>query len=142
MAEFILENCRVEINAVNYTVNVKSVSMNFDRDDLDVTAMGDVAHGSRLGLITNEGPTIEAYNDYTDNGMDEALYDLANNRTAVTCKIRENAAAAISTGNPEYQYSAVYVKSITPITGEVGSIAMNSIVLIKAKGCVLTRAVA
>lgn len=140
MTDVVFNDCRFEVNAVDYSANVKSVTMNLTRKELDAMAMGDTVQGVRMGA-RQIALSASVYNDVTDNGFDESMFALWDAATKVTVKVRVTT-AAISAGNPEYQFTNMYVKGLSPLSGGVDEMLMNDPVFAASPETTITRAVA
>ncbi len=122
MAAFAFINARVEINSVDWSAWVTSVTLNFEAEDLETTAMG-TGFRTRIAGLKDGSVDIEFNNDFVDNGLDEVLWGLWG--TLTTVKIRPDA-GAISANNPEYS-GQVLVAEMNPLDGGVGDLAKRSV---------------
>lgn len=122
MAVFAFIDARVEINSVDWSDWVTSVTLNVEVEDLETTAMGQTFR-SRIGGLKDGSIDIEFNNDFVDNGLDETLWTLLGTLTDV--KIRPTS-DAIGTGNPEYSGNAL-VTEVNPLDGSVGDLAKRSL---------------
>lgn len=108
---------RLEVNGVNLSDHVQSVTVETTRDDVDITAFGAVNKVSAPGL-GDATITVTFYADEAAGSVNATLWPLASTTTPFTVKARKTS-AAISTTNPEYQLTAL-MYGFTPIDGSVG----------------------
>lgn len=136
MAKKVFKNAYVALDGVDYSDHVASVTLNYDADTQEATAMGDDTHGFLPGL-KNWTAEIEFYNDYADNSIDEVAFAAIGAANGTTIAIRpEN--TTISATNPEYQGTGV-VTSHQPVTGAVGDIAKTKLSIVPFAGSDLVR---
>lgn len=135
MAQTVITDAVVTLNGNTISSHVTSVTINYNADMLEDTAMGDDTH-SRLGGLKDWSMDIEIQQDYADNDIDEILFGLVGTTFTVTVK---PASGSPSAGNPLYSGTAI-LPGYTPINGKVGDLAMTSISLQSAG--TLSRAVA
>lgn len=121
---------------------VKSVSAPFTQAELDDAVMGDVLEAKYPGLQSRP-ITITCRQDFTTaaTGVDKLVYTRQQNRTAFRVKLRP-VNAAVSSTNPSYLYSKMYITGSTPIDGSHGQLLVNKIELRPASGCTVTRSTA
>lgn len=126
MAVTPLTNAYIELNSVDRSDQVHSVSLPFNIEELDVTTFGDTTMLNEPGLKSFSAD-LEFYNDFTDDEEDEDLFALWNNRTKFTVKIRPSA-TAVGAGNPSYEFTG-FISSWNPVQGSVGEIAGGSMTI-------------
>lgn len=124
MAQLVLTNAKVEINTVDLSDHVKSVTVNLVKDDHDDTAMGDSAHSHLAGLQNNE-VTITFQQDFASSKVDATVWGMWNAGTASAVHITP-VNTTIAATNPEYQLSAVCFE-YHPIDGAAGEEALTSV---------------
>ena len=133
MAQIVLTDVDVEVNSVDLSDHVTSVTINFDVDAVEVTAMSDTAHKFTGGL-QNASATIEFQQDFASSSVDDTINGLVG--TTTTVKILPTS-DAISATNPSYTLTDTFVASFQPINGSVGELSMTSV---EFQGGTLTRA--
>jgi len=133
MAQIVLTDVDVEVNSVDLSDHVTSVTINFDVDAVEVTAMSDTAHKFTGGL-QNASATIEFQQDFDSSSVDDTINGLVG--TTTTVKILPTS-DAISATNPSYTLTDTFVASFQPINGSVGELSMTSV---EFQGGTLTRA--
>lgn len=115
MASFSATDNRIEVNSVVLSTFVTKVSLNLTADELDDTAMGD-SWRSRIGGLKDGQVQVQFNQDFAASSPDVSLFSLLG--TVVTFKLRPTT-SAISTTNPEYQFS-VLVSQYNPVDNNVG----------------------
>jgi hypothetical protein len=110
------------VNAVDLSSLVSSVSISRSFDELEVTAMGDSGHKFVKGLEASS-ITIDFFNDEATGKTLQTLQAAWGTSTTVTVK---QTSAATSATNPLYTMSCL-VNNLTPVSGDVGSISVQSV---------------
>lgn len=123
MAKYVLTDPFVNIDGVDYSAAFKSGEFNLSRAELDAAAGGDDTEIKKLGL-RQISLRLTMFQDYTDNALDEALFNIWNGEDTVPIRIRPSKTDAISAANPEYQFDAV-LPSYQPIKGQHGQMVMT-----------------
>jgi hypothetical protein len=124
MANVVLTNAFVSINAVNLSAFVRSVTLNYAAELQDDTAMGDSAR-SRIGGLKDWSIQIEFFQDYAASAVDATLFNLVGSTFAV--EVRHSAAGASAT-NPKYTGTGI-LESYQPVGGAVGENLMAPVVV-------------
>ena len=118
-------------------VGLKSVTIPISRAELDDAAMGDDISATFPGIIT--GPISARFRqNYAVGGIDSVAYVRWNAKTMFRADVRP-VNAVVSTTNPAYRWSRVYIASITPVNGAHGEILYNDLEIRPASGCVFSR---
>jgi len=133
MAQIVLTDVDVEVNNVDLSDHVTSVTINFDVDAVEITAMGDEAHKFTGGL-TNASATIEFQQDFGSSSVDDTINGLVGTTTTVAIIPTSDAVGAT---NPSYTLTNTFVASYQPIDGSVGDLSTTSV---EFTGGTLTRA--
>ena len=119
MATIVLTNAYVSINSSDESDHVRSVTLEYNAELLDDTAMGDTTR-SRIGGLKDWSLTVEFYQDFADDDLDEDMFNLVGTTTTVAVRPVNG---AIATTNPEYTGTAILES--WPILGNaVGEMAM------------------
>lgn len=122
----VLYNASVNMNSVDRSAQVKSVSLPMTIAQLDASAMGDDTTVFEPGL-KGFSLELEFHSDFTDDEDDEDFYALWNDRTKFTVVIRPSA-DAIGAGNPSYTFTG-FISSWNPIQGAHGDLAGGSMTI-------------
>jgi len=117
MATTILDNAFVEFDSVDLSSYVRSVTLSYEAETGDDTAMSDDTRSNLAGL-KNWSVEVELNQDYTSSAVDDTLFSKVG--TAATLTLRPDSGAASAT-NPEYSASAV-LTSYPPLGGSVGDV--------------------
>lgn len=116
---------------------LKSVSFPVGRAELDDAAMGDDINASFPGIMS--APlTARFRQNFAAGGIDALAFSRWNSKTLFRAKVRA-ANSAVSTSNPSYQWTRVYISSINPVSGAHGEILHNDIEIRPATGCTFNR---
>jgi hypothetical protein len=129
MAVFVLTDATVTMapttggTAVSLTPFVTSVSINYEKDSIEVTSMGATGHVFQGGLV-NLSVTLEVNNDMATSSVLDTLY--ANVGTGTTQLIIANSTTA---GTQKFTCTSMFLASSTPVNGAVGELSKQSITL-------------
>lgn len=124
MAKFVMKNCRVEINAVDFSDHCSSVEVDLAKDSVDTTSFSGSGREAVAGL-KQEKFTITLQQDFAASNVDQTLYPLYNNETEFTVKVRPTQ-SAISTTNPEFVSTCILLE-YTPLSGKPGDLSDTSV---------------
>lgn len=111
----VLTNAYVNINSVNLSAFVRSVTLNFTTEQLESTSMGDSGREKTPGL-TDGSVDVEFYQSFQASEVDATLWAIRSSTFAVAIR---PANSTIGATNPEYQFTGV-LESYTPVAGTVG----------------------
>ena len=118
MAEFVLTDASVVINSVDLSDHVKQVTVTYEAEEQDKTAMGATAR-RRLGGLKNFSVSLMFNQDFAANEVDATLFPIVGSVVPIVIK---PTSGSVSATNPSYSGS-VLVQSYTPLDGSVGDIA-------------------
>ena len=123
-------------NGVDLSDHVRSITIETERAEVDVTAMGaqNIVNMPGLGDATI---TIEVLQDFAAGEVDATLWPLSTTTTPFTVAVRA-VNAAISATNPEYQMSSL-MYSYSPIAGSIGDAMTTEVVFRNASQTGLVR---
>jgi hypothetical protein len=117
MAIFTLTDAYVSINGVNLSDHAKSVTVEDNRDQVDITAFGATSKAYTKGL-GDAKVTVEFFQDFASGKVHQTLQPLLGSTTPITVEIRPTSAAR-STTNPAMLMSALMF-NYNGIAGSVG----------------------
>lgn len=123
MAQLVLTNASITVNAIDLSDRANSVELNYEVDSVEVTAFGDTGHKFTGGL-QNLTCTIEFMQDFASNEVEATIYPLVG--TTTTLRIKPTS-GAVSATNPEYIISNAFLAAHQPVAGAVGELAMTSL---------------
>jgi hypothetical protein len=136
MADFVLKDAFVHINGVDLSDHVESVTLNYDADMQDNSAMGDTTHSFLPGLLVKSF-TANFYQDFAASSVDATLFPLVG-AAAFPVRLRASKTGAISATNPEYQGNFI-VESYPIFGNSVGEMAMAAVTFRSGDGAALVR---
>ena len=114
---------------VDLTNHVKSLTINRNFDELDVTAMGNTGHTFIAGLESST-ISVDLYNDDATSSVMATLNTLVGTNAAFkicqTTVPGTPSTATISATNQLYT-GLVLINKITPVVGAVGEVAVQSL---------------
>lgn len=135
MAEFVLTDAFVSVNAVDLSDHARSVTIKYSAELQDATVMGNAGRRKLAGL-KDWSCDIEFDQDFASSKVDATLYPLVGVETAI--KIRASKTSAISATNPEYQGNGM-LESYSPVAGSVGEVSRTSVTFMGSDGVALVR---
>lgn len=122
MAVFAYKDASVVVNAVDLSDHARSVTVNYEADELDTTAMGDDSRG-RIAGLKSWSVDVEWNQDFAASEVDATLFSLIG-AAAFTVTVKPTS-DAVSTTNPSFSGSCI-LTSYTPLSGSVGDLATAS----------------
>jgi hypothetical protein len=123
MATIVLTNPLITLGGTPVKAFATSVSLNYEVDQVEVTAFGDTGHRFAGGL-QNISVDIEMNQDFATSQLESIVYPLVGTTTTITIKPVD---AATSTTNPLYTISNAFLSAHTPVNGAVGELATTSL---------------
>lgn len=123
MAAEVQFDIRLEVNAVVISTKASKAGAEFEAASVDATTFGGSGWEAVLGGLKKGTLSLDLFNDYADNDLDETLWPLLG--TVITAKIRKTS-AAVSPTNPEYS-GLVMVGKVVPFDAGVGDISKQSL---------------
>ncbi len=122
MAVFMNNGVVLTVDGVDLSDFVQSVTLNWNANELDVTAMGDTGIRRIKGLEDNS-ISIDFLNDNATSAVLQTLCDNFGENVTVTVK---NSSAATSASNPLFTMTCL-INGITPVNGAVGDVSTQSV---------------
>lgn len=122
MAVFMNNGVVLTVDGVDLSDFVQSVTLNWNANELDVTAMGDTGIRRIKGLEDNS-ISIDFLNDNATSAVLQTLCDNFGENVTVTVK---NTSAATSASNPLFTMTCL-INGITPVNGAVGDVSTQSV---------------
>jgi hypothetical protein len=135
VAVFVLTDATVTINSVALTEFVTSITLNYEKEQVEVTAMSNAGR-IYTGGLQNNSVDITFNQDFAATKVAATLDALVGTTTTVVIK---PTSAAVSATNPSYTISNAYLGATQPVSGTVGDLATLSVTL---TGGTLVKAVA
>ena len=122
MAVFVFTDAFLTVNTVNLSAYVTSISVNYEKDSVEVTAMGATGHVMTGGL-QNLSVTVELNNDQAAASVLETLYSAVGSGSN-TLVIKN---ATSGSPLPVFTVSNAFLAASTPVNGAVGELSKQSI---------------
>lgn len=119
MAIFVLTDAQVTVNTQNLSTYVTSVTLSYEKDAIETTAMGATGHVFTGGL-QNLSVALEMQNDEAANKTMETLFAAVGSGSN-TLVIKNTSSGATFT------CSNMYLQTSTPVAGSTGELAMQSV---------------
>jgi len=133
MAVLVLTDASITINSVALSDHSNTVTLNYEKDSVEVTAFGMTGHKFTGGL-QNNSLDVELMQDFAAANVEATIFPLVGTQTTVVIK---PTSGAVSATNPSYTLSDCFLASHSPVAGAVGELAMTSL---SFTGGVLTKA--
>lgn len=125
MTTLIFKDAYVNIDSEDLSEYVKTVTLNYEAELQDDTAMGDDTRSNKAGL-KNWSVDIEFIQDYAASKVDATLFSLVG-ADAFTIQLNPNGDTT-SVTNPRFSGTAV-LETYQPMGGTVGDLLMAPITL-------------
>lgn len=122
MAVFVFTDASVTINTVDLSSYVTSVSVNYEKDAIETTAMGATGHVFTGGL-QNISVTLEMNNDQAAGKTLETLWAAVGSGSN-TLVIKN---ATSGSPLPVFTVSNAFLAASTPVNGAVGELSKQSV---------------
>jgi hypothetical protein len=129
-----LKDASVTINSVDLSDRCQSVSLSYESDSVEITAMGQTSHVFTGGLF-NISVDLMLFQDFASSETEATIFPLVGSTTTLVIK---PTSGAVSATNPSYTIANAFVQSHQPVGGSVGDMAMTSLSVV---GGTLTKAV-
>jgi hypothetical protein len=123
MAVLVLTNAYISVNSVVLSDHGNNVTVNYEVDQIEVTAFGDGGHKFTGGL-QNNSIEMTLNQDFATSNVEATIYPLVGTTTTVI--IKPNGATTGAT-NPSYTITNAYLAAHTPVAGAVGELAQTSL---------------
>lgn len=123
MAVFVLKDAALTVNSVNLSSYVTSITLNYETDSVEVTAMGATGHKFTGGL-QNVSLDVTLNQDFAASQVAATLDALVGSTTTVVVK---PTSAAVGATNPSYTITDAFLAATQPVAGSVGDLASMSV---------------
>jgi hypothetical protein len=126
MAKLVLRDCYIEVNGVDFSSHVASVTINLVKDEIDTTNFGGDGRERAHGL-KDDSFELTFQQDYAAASVDDTLYPLWNNEEEFTVKVRpRQGTGSPAADNPEYSATCILLE-YTPLAGDVGDLSTTDV---------------
>ena len=122
MAVFVFSDAFLTVNTINLSAYVTSISVNYEKDSVETTAMGATGHVMTGGL-QNLSVTVELNNDQAAASVLETLYSAVGSGSN-TLVIKN---ATSGSPLPVFTCSNMFLAASTPVNGAVGELSKQSV---------------
>lgn len=122
MAHSVLVDPLFVFNSVDLSDHVKSANLALSTAALDNTSGSATAVELFLAGLRSAKFSMRLFQDYASGEVDATLYAAWAARTAYAVRLSADKTSAISTSNPEYQFSAFITEYTGPINGGIGEV--------------------
>ena len=133
MAQIVLKDVTVSINSVDLESRATNVTINYEKEAVEVTAFGDNNRKFSDGL-GNISASVTLQQDFAAANVEATVFPLVGTTTTVVFK---PTSAAIGAANPSYTLTGTYLAAHTPLNGAVGELSTTELTF---QGGTLTKA--
>lgn len=124
MAKFVMLNCQVLVNSVDFTDHVNHVEVDLKKKAVDTTNFSGGGFEQTQGLREDEF-TLTFQQDFAAAEVDATLYPLYNSGNEFPVEVRPVVGARSAT-NPGYVGTCILL-NYTPLTGKPGQLSETKI---------------
>lgn len=124
MAKFVMLNCQVLVNGVDFTDHVSHVDVNLQKKAVDTTSFSGGGFEQTQGL-REDTFTLNFQQDFAAAQVDATLYPLYNSGTEFVVEVRPVVGARSAT-NPGYTGTCILL-NYTPLTGKPGQLSESKV---------------
>ena len=133
MAVINLKDASVTINSVDLSDRCEQISLSYESDSVEITAMGQTSHVFTAGLF-NVSVDLTLFQDFASAETEATIFPLVGSTTTLVIK---PTSGSVSATNPSYTIANGFVQSHQPVSGSVGDMARTSMSVL---GGTLTKA--
>jgi len=123
MAQIVLTDVTVTINAVSLASRATNVVINYEKEAVETTSFGDLSRAFVAGL-GNISCDVTLNQDFAASQVEATIFPIVGTTTTVVFK---PTSAAVSATNPSYTITGAYLASHTPINGAVGELSTTEL---------------
>ncbi|MFW5415109.1 hypothetical protein J0910_00350 [Nocardiopsis sp. CNT-189] len=124
MAKLVLRNCFIEIDSVNFSDHISSVTVTLSKDEIDTTNFGGSGRERAHGL-KDDNFELNFQQDFDAASVDATLYPLWDGETEFQVVVRPTS-DPVSETNPEYSGTVILLE-YTPLAGAVGELSETTV---------------
>ena len=122
MATEVFKNAMLQIGSVNMSDDVQSLTLNYEAESLDETAMGDDTR-VRKGGLKNWSVDVTYIQDYASGQVDATLFGIVGCQSCIELRPKHVCSTVI---NPRYQ-GTMMLQTYPPMGGGVGDLLVASV---------------
>lgn len=123
--------CKFTVGGTDLTSMLRSITINQEFDDVDITAMNAVSHAHAVGL-RDDSWDLELYQNFDSSSTDASFYTLLGASSGTTFVYQTNASTVTAT-MPKYTLVG-NLFSYPPIDGAVGDVSILKVTVKPAAG--------
>ena len=123
MAKFVFTDASLVVNSVDLSDHVESVTVAYNSDAVEDTAMGSTARSYKPGL-TDSTVQVTFFQDYASSKVDATLFGLVG--AAATTLVIKPTSSSVGATNPSFTVSAILTDYSGPVDASVGDAAKAS----------------
>jgi hypothetical protein len=120
----VLKECFIEVDGVNFSDHISSVTINLSKEEIDTTNFGGAGKERAHGL-RDDSFELNFQQDFDAASVDATLYPLYDEETEFNVTVRPRPGAASAT-NPEYSGTCILLE-YSPLDGSVGELSETSV---------------
>ncbi|MEU3052279.1 hypothetical protein [Streptomyces griseus] len=124
MAKLVLRDCFIEVNGVDFSSHVSSVTVNLVKDEIDTTNFGGDGRERAHGL-KDDSFELNFQQDFAVGEVDAVLYPLWDLETEFVVKVRPRSGATSGT-NPQFSATCILLE-YQPLAGDVGDLSETEV---------------
>lgn len=124
MAKFVLLNCQIEVNSVDFSDHVSSVEVSLEKEGVDTTNFSGGGKEQVQGL-SSDSFSINFQQDFAAAEVNATLWPLYVAGTEFTVKVRATS-AAVSATNPSFEGTCILLQ-YQPIVGKPGELSETKV---------------
>lgn len=124
MAKVVLKECMIEVDGVDFSDHISSVTINLSKDEVESTNFGGQGK-ERLHGLRDDSFELNFQQDFDAASVDATLYPLYDEETEFTVTVRPRP-TAVSETNPEYSGTCILLE-YSPLDGSVGELSETSV---------------
>jgi hypothetical protein len=123
MAELVWNDASVTISGTDLSDHVRSVTLNYGAEILEITAMGNAGVRTKIAGLKDWSLDVEFNQDYAASKVDATLFPLVG--AAAFAIVVKPTSGSVSATNPSFTGNGV-LETYPPVGGEVGTVGTAS----------------
>ncbi|WP_304452910.1 hypothetical protein [Nocardiopsis sp. YSL2] len=124
MGKVILKDVDVEVDGVNFSSHVSSVTVTLSKDEVDTTNFGGKGRERAHGL-KDDNFELNFQQDFDPGSVDATLYPLWDEEAEFVVEVRPRS-GVVSETNPGYRGTCILLE-YTPLAGSPGELSETSV---------------
>jgi hypothetical protein len=137
MSKFVLKDAVVTVDGDDISDHVSEVSIETERDEVDVTAFG-ASNKEILAGLGDATITVTVFQDFASNEIDQNMYQHSIEDSPFEVTVKPTSATTSAT-NPKYVLAEALLFNYSPISGAVGEASTTELVFRNAGAAGLTK---